>query len=197
MKVEFYGHVRQYHNIQDEIDANMQKVLLSGEYVMGPMLKQFETELADYPAPSTPSASATARTPSGWRSWRWASVRATKSSRIPTRSSRRPRRSGSPAPRRSWWIADPQTRCIDPAKIEAAITAKTKAIIPVHLYGQCADMPAIRKIADKHKLYVIEDNAQAIDARGDTFRMGELSDAAAPASSSRRTWGPSATAARW
>ena len=56
---------------------------------------------------------------------------------------------------------DPKTNCIDPAKIEAAITPKTKAIVPVHLYGQCADMKAIRKIADKHKLFVIEDNAQA------------------------------------
>ena len=59
----------------------------------------------------------------------------------------------------------PKTKCIDPAKIEAAITPKTKAIVPVHLYGQCADMKAIRKIADKHKLFVIEDNAQAIGAR--------------------------------
>ena len=72
---------------------------------------------------------------------------------------------------------DPKTKCIDPAKIEAAITPKTKAIIPVHLYGQCADMPAISKIADKHKLCVIEDNAQAIDAAGDGFKIAELSDA--------------------
>ena len=71
----------------------------------------------------------------------------------------------------------PEDKCIDPAKIEAAITPKTRAIIPVHLYGQCADMPAIKKIADKHKLYVIEDNAQGIDAAGDTFKIGELSDA--------------------
>jgi len=73
---------------------------------------------------------------------------------------------------------DPVTKCIDPTKIEAAITPKTKAIIPVHLYGQCADMKAIRKIADQHKLFVIEDNAQAIGARGDGFKIGELSDAA-------------------
>ena len=72
---------------------------------------------------------------------------------------------------------DPKTKCIDPAKIEAAITAKTKAIIPVHLYGQCADMPAIKKIADAHRLKVIEDNAQAIDASGDSFKIGQLSDA--------------------
>ncbi len=72
----------------------------------------------------------------------------------------------------------PKTKCICPAKIEAAITPKTKAIIPVHLYGQCADMVAIKKIADKHKLKVIEDNAQAIGAAGPNFKIGELSDAA-------------------
>src|SRR5262245_66455004 len=48
MKVEFYGHVRQYKNIQKEIDANVQEVLLSGNYVQGPMLKRFEGELAKY-----------------------------------------------------------------------------------------------------------------------------------------------------
>ncbi len=47
----------------------------------------------------------------------------------------------------------------------------------MHLYGQCAPMREIRKLADEHKLFVIEDNAQAIDARGDDFRIGELSDA--------------------
>jgi dTDP-4-amino-4,6-dideoxygalactose transaminase len=73
--------------------------------------------------------------------------------------------------------SDPKTNCIDPSKIEAAITPKTKALVPVHLYGQCADMKAIRKIADKHKLFVIEDNAQGIGARGDGFKIGELSDA--------------------
>jgi dTDP-4-amino-4,6-dideoxygalactose transaminase len=73
---------------------------------------------------------------------------------------------------------DPKTKCIDPAKIEAAITPKTKAIIPVHLYGQCADMVAIKKIADKHKLKIIEDNAQAIGAHGPNFKIGQLSDAA-------------------
>jgi dTDP-4-amino-4,6-dideoxygalactose transaminase len=74
--------------------------------------------------------------------------------------------------------SDPRTNCIDPTKIEAAITPRTKALVPVHLYGQCADMKAIRKIADKHHLLVIEDNAQAIGAHGDGFRIAELSDAA-------------------
>ena len=55
---------------------------------------------------------------------------------------------------------DSKTFNIDPALIEAAITPKTKAIIPVHLFGQIADMDAINSIAKKHNLYVVEDNAQ-------------------------------------
>ncbi|AHF15084.1 DegT/DnrJ/EryC1/StrS family aminotransferase [Niabella soli] len=57
---------------------------------------------------------------------------------------------------------DAKTFCIDPEAIERAITPKTKAIVPVHLYGQSANMEAIMKIAEKHHLYVVEDNAQAI-----------------------------------
>ena len=60
---------------------------------------------------------------------------------------------------------DSKTFNIDPALIEAAITPKTKAIIPVHLFGQIADMDAINSIAKKHNLYVVEDNAQGIGAR--------------------------------
>ena len=57
---------------------------------------------------------------------------------------------------------DPKTFCIDPAVIEKAITAKTKAIIPVHLYGHAADMEPIMEIAARHNLFIIEDNAQGI-----------------------------------
>lgn len=63
-----------------------------------------------------------------------------------------------------WVDVDPLTFNIDPQKIEAVITKKTKAIVPVHLYGQCADMESILKIAAAHNLYVIEDTAQAIGA---------------------------------
>ena len=54
------------------------------------------------------------------------------------------------------------TFCMDPAALEAAITPRTKAIVPVHLYGQAADLNAIMSIAKKHNLFVVEDNAQAI-----------------------------------
>jgi dTDP-4-amino-4,6-dideoxygalactose transaminase len=57
---------------------------------------------------------------------------------------------------------DPKTFCLDPVAVENAITPKTKAIVPVHLYGQSANMEAIMDIARRHNLLVIEDNAQAI-----------------------------------
>ena len=62
------------------------------------------------------------------------------------------------------------TFCIDPEQIEKAITPNTKAIVPVHLYGQAANMNKIMQIANKHKLYVIEDNAQAI---GSDYKISE------------------------
>jgi UDP-2-acetamido-2-deoxy-ribo-hexuluronate aminotransferase len=59
---------------------------------------------------------------------------------------------------------DPKTFNIDPDALERAITSKTVAIVPVHLFGQCADMDRIMEIANKHKIHVIEDTAQAIGA---------------------------------
>lgn len=68
---------------------------------------------------------------------------------------------------------DAKTFCVDPASIEAAITPRTKAIVPVHLYGQSAPMKEIMAIANKHNLYVIEDNAQAIGSHYD-FGGGDI-----------------------
>lgn len=73
---------------------------------------------------------------------------------------------------------DERTYNIDPVKIEATITSKTKAIIVVHLYGQPADMDPINAIASKHGLKVIEDAAQAHGARYKGRRVGSLGDAA-------------------
>jgi UDP-2-acetamido-2-deoxy-ribo-hexuluronate aminotransferase len=74
---------------------------------------------------------------------------------------------------------DPKTFCMDPVALEAAITPKTRAIVPVHLYGQSAPMEEIQKIAAKHNLFVIEDNAQAIGsnytfADGTTKKTGSI-----------------------
>lgn len=79
---------------------------------------------------------------------------------------------------------DPQTFNIAPKAIEKAITTKTKAIIPVHLFGQCANMDEILALAKKHKLYVVEDNAQGIGATyafpdGSKAKTGTLGHVAA------------------
>ncbi len=66
---------------------------------------------------------------------------------------------------------EPDTFNIDPKAIEKAITPKTKAIVPVHLFGQCANMDAIMELAERHDLFVIEDNAQGIGANH-TFKNG-------------------------
>jgi dTDP-4-amino-4,6-dideoxygalactose transaminase len=70
----------------------------------------------------------------------------------------------------------PDTFNIDPALMERAITPRTKAIIPVHLFGQCADMAAINEIAKRKKMYVIEDACQAIGASQGNKRAGILGD---------------------
>ncbi len=69
-----------------------------------------------------------------------------------------------------------ETYNIDPNCIEAAITSKTKAIMPVHLYGQACEMTAIMELAKKYKLYVIEDNAQSQGARFDGILTGAWGD---------------------
>jgi len=81
---------------------------------------------------------------------------------------------------------DPKTFCIDPASLEKAITPKTKAIVPVHLYGHAAPMDEIMAIANKHKLTVIEDNAQAI---GGDYISKSSEKMASPAGASRRKTG--------
>jgi dTDP-4-amino-4,6-dideoxygalactose transaminase len=73
---------------------------------------------------------------------------------------------------------DIRTFNIDPSKIEAAITDKTKAIMPVHLYGQACDMDPIIEIAKKHNLYIVEDCAQAHGATYKGKKIGSFGDAA-------------------
>ena len=178
LTVPFYGHVRQYHNIKAKIDAKMAEVLGSGQYVLGPMLKSFEQELAQFHG-ARYAIGVGNGTDALWLTFQALGV-APGDECITTTNT-------FFATAEAIWVtgatavfvdSDPRTNCIDPAEIERAITARTKLLVPVHLYGQCADMKAVRKIADKHGLKVVEDNAQAICGRGDGFQVGELSDAA-------------------
>jgi len=71
---------------------------------------------------------------------------------------------------------DPVTYNIDPEKVESAVTRKTKAMIPVHLYGQCADMDHLIEIAKKHNIAIIEDAAQSIGAEYKGKKAGSMGD---------------------
>jgi len=177
MKVGFYGHVRQYHNLKAELDKAISDVLESGAYVMGPALAKFETELAEYHGMKY-AVGLNSGTDGLWLPLMALGVGP--GDEVITTSNT------FFATAEAIWIAgatavfvdsDPLTNNIDVNRIEEAITPKTKAIIPVHLYGQCAQMDKIAEIARKHKLFVIEDNAQSIDAAGAGFKVGELSDA--------------------
>jgi dTDP-4-amino-4,6-dideoxygalactose transaminase len=177
MKVPFYGHVKQYQSIKDEIDSKMQEVIMSGKYVQGPMLEKFEQELAEY-AGAKYAIGVGNGTDALWLTFMALGL-GTGDELITNANT-------FFATAEAMWTAgctavlvdcDENTRCIDPDAIRKAISKNTRAIVPVHLYGQCAPMDEIREIADEYGLLVIEDNAQAIDARGKDFRIGELSDA--------------------
>ncbi|MGH9395342.1 MAG: DegT/DnrJ/EryC1/StrS family aminotransferase [Terriglobia bacterium] len=177
MKVGFYGHVRQYHNIKNEIDEAIRAVLESGSYVMGPALERFEHEFAGYYG-TKHAVGLNSGTDALWLAFMALGIKP--GDEVITTANT------FFATAEAIWIAggkavfvdsDARTNNIDPTKIEAAITPRTVGIVPVHLYGQCADMKAVHAIAAKHKLWVVEDSAQGVDARGDSFKQGELSDA--------------------
>jgi len=177
MKVGFYGHVRQYHNLKKEIDAAISEVLESGAYVMGPKGKKFEQELAAY-CGTKEAVGVNSGTDALWLAFMALGVgpgdEVITTSNTFFATAEAILIAGATA---VFVDVDPKTCNVDPDLIEAAITPKTKAIVPVHLYGQPARMREIAAIARKHNLLIIEDNAQALGARGDDFALGELSDA--------------------
>lgn len=176
-RIGFYGHVRQYHNIKEELDRAIHGVLESGSYVLGPRLKEFEKELAAY-CKTKHAVGVNSGTDALWMVLLALGVGS--GDEVITTSN-----TFFATAEAIWFVGatavfvdiNPKTRNMDPNLIEAAITPKTKAIIPVHLYGQPAEMRKISALAKKHKLFVIEDCAQALGARGDDFAIGELSDA--------------------
>ncbi len=71
---------------------------------------------------------------------------------------------------------DPHTFNLDPLKLEAALTPRTRAVVAVSLYGQCCDVPAIKAVCDRHQAYLIEDAAQSIGSEWEGKRSGSMSD---------------------
>ncbi|HTV55862.1 MAG TPA: DegT/DnrJ/EryC1/StrS family aminotransferase [Terriglobia bacterium] len=177
MKVGFYGHVRQYHSLRDEIDAAIHEVLESGAYVMGPAVDRFEQEFAKYFGMKY-AIGVNSGTDALWLTFMALGIQP--GDEVITTANT------FFATAEAIWIAggkavfvdsDPRTNNIDVTQIEAAITSRTVGIVPVHLYGQCADMKAVHTLASKHNLWVVEDSAQGIDASGAEFKQGEFSEA--------------------
>jgi len=179
MRVPFLDLKPGYEELRDEFDAVYHRVMKSGWYLLGQELEQFETEFAAYC-----QASFCVGTSNGLEALhlilRAYDIGAGDEVIVPSHTFI------------ATWLAvshagatpvpvepDPETFNIGPEGIEAAITSKTKAIMPVHLYGQPSDMDPIMSIARQHGLKVIEDNAQAHGARYKGRRTGSLGDSAA------------------
>ena len=156
--------VGQYNHYQDEIDRAIADVVRSGAYINGPAVKRFEKEMAEYL--DVPHAIACA---SGTDALQIAlmAIGVQPGDEIITTPFTFVATTETIAllgAKPVYVDIDPKTFNIDPEKIAERITPRTKAILPVHLFGQPCDITAIKKIADEHRLYLIEDAAQAVGA---------------------------------
>lgn len=163
-QIDFIDLKTQQDAIRPALEKNLHRVLHHGQYIMGPEVKQLEDKLAAYvgvkhciTASSGTDTLLIAMMALGIG--RGDEVITTPFTFVAT-GEMIALLGATPV----FVDIDPKTYNIDPAKIEAAITPNTKAIMPVSLYGQCADMDAINAIANKHLLPVIEDAAQSFGA---------------------------------
>ena len=152
---------KQYHGIKAEIDEAVSRVLESGQFILGPEVAAFESEFAAWSGTlhgvgvnSGTSALHLALLAAGVGPGE--EVITTPFTFVASVAAIR-----YTGARPVFVDIDPRTFNIDPERIERAITPRTKAILPVHLYGQCADMDPILDIAARHGKLVIEDAAQA------------------------------------
>jgi len=176
MMIPILDSKRQYAQIGAEVEKAVCEVLRSGSYILGPNCKALEAELAKYIG-----CNYTVTLNSGTDALHLAlraldigagdEVITTAFTFVATTEA-----IGIVGATPVFADIDPDTFNIDPAKIEAAITPKTKAIIPVHLYGQPCDMDAIMDIAKRYNLYVIEDCCQAIGAKYKGQMVGTFGD---------------------
>lgn len=162
--IPFVDMAAQQASIKDELDKRLADVLASGKFIFGPEVKELEEKLADYVGTKycITCASGTDALQIALMALNIGAgdeVITTAFTYIAT-GEVIAQVGATPV----FVDIDPVTYNIDPSKIEAAITDKTKAIIPVSLYGQCADFDEINAIAEKHNLAVIEDGAQSFGA---------------------------------
>ncbi len=178
MQIQLINLKRQYESIKEEVDKEVLDVLSEGQYIMGKNVKEFEREISEYIGVKH-SVSVGNGTDALIIALKALGIG--KGDEVITT----PFTFFATAESISFVGATPvfvdvdiNTFNIDPAKIEEKITDKTKAIMPVHIFGQPCDMDAINEIAKKHKLKVIEDACQAIGSKYKGKKAGSLSDIA-------------------
>jgi dTDP-4-amino-4,6-dideoxygalactose transaminase len=174
MNVPFLDLKRQYFSIKEELDQAVFGVLSHTGFIMGPEVKTFEQKTAEYCGVKS-AVGVASGTDALLLSLRACGVGLgdeviTTSFTFFATAGVITRLGAVPV----YVDIDPDTYNIDPGKIEKKITSKTKVIMPVHLYGQCADMDPIMAIANKHNLKVVEDAAQAIGAKYKGKRAGSM-----------------------
>lgn len=176
--VPFVDLKTQYHSIKQEIDAAVAGVLENTSFVLGKEVAAFEKDFADYIG--SPHAVAVN---SGTSALHLALLAAgigpgDEVITVPFTFVATVAAIGYSGARPVFVDIDPRTFTMDASRIEAAITDRTKAIMPVHLYGHPADMDPVMEIARRHKLVVIEDAAQAHGAEYKGRRVGSIGDLA-------------------
>jgi dTDP-4-amino-4,6-dideoxygalactose transaminase len=161
-KIQMVDLISQYEKIKSEVQPAISSIMDKAQFINGPDVKEFQKELEDYlgvkhviPCANGTDALQIAMMALGLEPGD--EVITPSYTYIATTEV-----IGLLRLKPVFVDCDEKTFNISPEAIEKAITPKTKAIVPVHLYGQSCDMEAIMKIAEKHNLYVLEDNAQAI-----------------------------------
>jgi len=169
----------QYDTIRDEIEPVVHQILESQMFVLGPEVAKLEAEVAEYCGASSGIGCASG---SDALLLPLLALEIGPGDEVVTTPYTFFATAGSiwrTGAKPVFVDIEPDTYNMDPGRLEAAISPRTRAIIPVHLYGQTADMGPIRDIAKRHGLAVIEDAAQAIGAAWNGFRAGTLGDVAA------------------
>jgi dTDP-4-amino-4,6-dideoxygalactose transaminase len=179
MRIPFLDLRAQYATMADEIDAAMRGVVQRADFILGEDVAAFESEFAEYLGVKhvVSVASGLAALEMALRAYDIGpgdEVITAANTFIATVLS-----IVAVGAKPVLVDMDPRTHNIDPAAIEAAITSRTRALMPVHLYGQPADLEPILAIANRHNLVVIEDAAQAHGARYNGKRAGSFGNAAA------------------
>lgn len=163
---------RQYQQIAHETDAAILAVLKSGYYIGGPVVSEFEQQFAEYVGTSY-AISCNSGTDALYLAVLALEIGPGDEVITPSFTFFATAEMVSQTGATPVFVdIDPLTFNLDPHKLEAAITPKTKAIIPVHLFGQPVDMTTVMNIAEKHHLFVIEDCAQATGAKWQDKQVG-------------------------